>query len=670
MRTRGSGSQRFCGIESMERRLLLAAEGSLTSHASLSVTDPKTNHTAELSMVGPGTGTLSVGSNGYWRLLLSDTTRATTVRVNASDVVQIEQIADLQPLGVFNAPMVDWLAAAPNSTASTIDFTGGILHIMLHDSSAMDGRAHKLTIGLPDRPADTTVFSMHDMNDISIDTQMPISAFSAHSYAAHGNYHPAIQTASYFGTIAITSDVLGLATTGQAGSVSFSAAVPNLKGNKGIVSLSVGGNITHASFSTTAGSIGSVSVGGTMNDAQISTHDGAMLKATVGPMTNGSEIRADNGRLGSVLVHGNVDDSTIHATAIGSVGPVTVTGDVTNGSTIAAGNVGSLGLVVISGGLSNSTIRAYEGNIPSVVIGSSMTNGAQIVTNDGTIVKVTITNDLTSNSQIRVAGFGRVSSVSVGHNMDDAQVTTTYGDITQVRVGGNVDHTSAIQAGTGALTSLTIGGNLDNDSAVAAGNSAKGIGRVAIAGNAANGASIKATRAKIGTVVIGGGALGTAAGQHTDVEIAGDAGVASVTIAYDAAYTYISTAFGAIASVKIGGTMRQSQIGGSGAIRIGSVTVGALDASRISAGLSAATPTGQRSDFAAPGTISIIVVKGVGGPSGTQFMINSSAIGGWFIGKITFADHSTGSGIIEGHAGTVINAPVDALGQSLWKLIA
>lgn len=104
------------------------------------------------------------------------------------------------------------------------------------------------------------------------------------------------------------------------------------------------------------------------------------------------------------------------------------------------------------------------------------------------------------------------------------------------------------------------------------------------------------------------------------------------------------------------------------AIRIGSVTVGALDASRTAAGLSADTPTGQRIDFAAPGTIGTILVKGITGSS--QFMINNSAIGGWFIGKITFAAPSTGSGIIEGHTGTVINAPVDALGHSLWNLIA
>lgn len=666
MLMRGSRSKKPCTIETMESRFMLAdTAGTFDALHPQTFQDPKTGNTATFAMSGPGSGTVAVGANGFWTFTFDNTTRATIVTVGGQDV-QVEQITATKPMGALNAPKLDWVAASTTSRASTIDFLGGILKLQLDDLSVMDGVSHALTIGLPDRPTDATTIILDEANDLDVEAQMPIAQFTAGSYIAHGNYRPAVHTTGYFGAIAIAHDVTGVATTGNFARPSFHAELPNRNG-KGIASLSIGGNITNVKIYTDAGHVGPVTIAGTMDNSSVYTSYGSLAKATIGgSMNNKSDLHSTNGAFAGATVSGSMDTSKIYADGIASLGPVFVGGSVNNNSEIRAGSIGNLNTVTIAGALNRSSIFTSAGSINRVTVGQGMTNSANIHSTNGALKAVVITGDVSGTSSIYVGGVGALSAVTITGSLNDSSIYATAGDLARVTIGGSVANNAVVRTTSGNIGSLAIAQNLDSGSSVTVGRGLAGLKKMTVGGNVGPGVTISANDTKIGTLAIAGSVLGTGTGNPQRVSITADGGIASLSIGQNTNYLHVGSSAGPIKKVKIVGVMQNSDISSDTAITIGSVTVGQLDNSRISTGLATTTLTRQRTDFQAAGTIASVKVTGVNG----NFMTNNSIIASWFMGKVSFAAPSTGSGVIESHTGTVVNAPTNGSGQSLFSLIA
>ena len=88
-KTKKSGRRNWCGIESLEPRLLLSTVvGTFTSATPFTGTDPITGHSATFSMTGPGTGTISEAAVGTtpWDLVMTGTTSVSGVSTQSTSV--------------------------------------------------------------------------------------------------------------------------------------------------------------------------------------------------------------------------------------------------------------------------------------------------------------------------------------------------------------------------------------------------------------------------------------------------------------------------------------------------------------------------------------------------------------------------------------------------------
>ncbi len=550
-------------------------------NVSCTAVDPDSGNTGTFSLTGPGMGSLS-DPNTIWDMALPGSTRATKVAV--AGAVDLEAITAETSVGSISAPQTDFTAdtASPALEAdSFMNFAGGLLSLTMNNTSVAVTTDHTITVGSDDLATDALAMTFNNVNDLAVNSMMPISSFTAASVTTVvGN--PEIQTAAYIGSVTITGtgSITGIIGT-SAPEIYANAAAPAT--GLGIASVKIGGNMEYATIDAAGGGIGPVTVGGNID--------------------NQSDVETSAGNIGNVKVTGNVDNSSNVETTYGNIGTVTIGGNLDHQSNVEVNDAGNIGAVTIGGNLDNSA-EVYigeNGSIASVTVTGSVQDGAKVyIDNRGNIGAVKIKQNLGNDggtSEI-YDDYGNIKSVTVGVNMDEGEIYADYGDIGPVTVTGSLLDESYIETdGTaGNIASVTIGGSLGDDNGWSEIETDYGsIGTVKV-GTDLNEGEIYTDYGDIGAVTIGGSVLNggeietSDAGNIASVKIGdnfgdgngyayiesgshGSVGPVTVTGAMNDAYIY--TAYGDIASLTVGeGMTNGSYVETRDYGNIGSVKVG------------------------------------------------------------------------------------------------
>jgi hypothetical protein len=517
-------------------------------NVSLTATDPATGHTGVFSLTGPGMGSLS-DPRTIWDMNLTGTTRASKVSVTGA--VDLEQITAATMVGTVNAPQADFTAAGGAESSSLMTFTGGLLSLTMHDSSVVAATVHNVTVGNGDFKKDALAIKFNNVNDLAVNSWMPISSFTAASYMSHVG-GPWIYTSAYIGSVVITGNFTGIYSTSLP---RIHAEGANPAGGLGIASISVGGNMDSSGFYTHYGKIGPVHIGGFMD--------------------HGAVVYASYGSIGNARVDGYMDHGATIRSEYGGVGSVHVGGNVDNDSYIQVGNQGNMGAVWIGGNLDHSS-EVYiwdNGNIASVYVKGNVDNSSRLICdNHGNIGKVEIRGNLDHDAQIYIHYQGNIASVSVGGNLDNSAeiYISSGGDIGPVQIKGNLDHSAEIYTDYGDIASVKVGGKMDNSAFIKVGD-AGGIGSVSILGNLDNSAEVYVNYGAIGPVSIGGN-LDNGAKIHTEYGAIGNVSIGGNLD--NSAQVYASS--GNIGDVKIGRNLDHNAevYSDDGSVGVGKVSVG------------------------------------------------------------------------------------------------
>ena len=598
----------------------------------LTAVDPSTGQTGVFSIKGPGTGTLT-DPRGVWDMALANTTRASnvsaTVSGTGSAMLAFEQISATSLVGAVNAPQANFVSAG-TASLSTMTFSKGVLSVTMHDSSTLSATGHMVTVGAADRETDTLKLTFNNANDLRVNSAMPIASFNAASYAANVG-SPQIYTTAYIGNVVITGNF-----TGVAGSVvpMFYAQGSNPATGLGIAKIRVGGNMDSSEFYADYGDIGPVTIGGYMD--------------------HGAEVYAEYGAIGNVTVGGKMDHNAEIYSDYGGIGNVRVGGNVDHSSKIEVGDNGDIGNVRILGNLDNSSeiYISDNGDIASVFVQGNVDNGALIETDElGNIGSVHIGGNLDHSAEI-YADYGLTGPITITGNLDHgAEIYTDYGPIGSVRVGGNLDNNASIGADEGNVGDVRIGGNMDHSATIYSSDGSTGVGNVTVGGNLSNGAQVTATSG-IKSVRVALDSLGTSGAK---VLIHADGSIGAINIAGKSTYADI-VAGRSITSLTVGGLMQNGLVYCKEGGRIGTISVGQLDATTINTRGANGSLTNSRNDFPTQNSsIGKIVIRGVTTSGVTHFITGNSTIASWVIGNLTCADTAaTGeTGLIEYGSGTV-----------------
>jgi hypothetical protein len=685
--------------------------------------DPMTGATGVFSLTGPGMGSLFFNGpspTGYWDMSLTGTTRATKITIKG--VVDLEQIEAPTMVGSISAPQTDFVAAPGFENHSWMNFEGGILALTMHDVSPLAATGRAIYIDKGDLAKDALAMKFNNVSDLVVDSQMPISSFTAASYTANIGT-PQIRTSAYIGNVAIAGNFIGR----NGCHPEFYATGANPANGFGIANISVGGNMDASEFHADYGNIGPVKIGGYMDHgAEVYADYGSVGNVWVGgAMDNSSEIYSNCGGIGTVHVGGHLDNySEICVNNQGNIGAVWIGGNMDRSSYIYIGKYGNVASVTIKGNLDNSAeIDVSEsGNIGLVSIGGNMNHDAEVYTGYGNIAGVKIGGSLDNGAEVYISGAGNIGPVTIGGNLDNgAEVYSYMGNIASAKITGNLDNGAYIETSrAGNIGTVTIGGNMDRGSYVEANGAGSlgalkvggdmdhgafvyvdygNIGSVTVGRNLDNGAYVEAYYGKVGTAHIGknmdnGASVYSDQGAVGDVWVGGDFSNGAQVGSYGAslksmkvlgnslgasdkivcvkAYTTIGSisiggystyadfeAGGSIGSISVGGLMQNGLVRLYNGGNLGSMSVGQLDATVLKVGANAPL-TGSRNDFYTQSSwLGTLTITGVKAGGVTNYITGDSTIAAWQVGKIVCKGPSTGgSSAIEYHTGSVSNLPV------------
>ncbi len=347
-------------------------------------------------------------------------------------------------------------------------------------------------------------------------------------------------------------------------------------------------------------SYGSVTIGGNLDAAELSSGHGDVgpVKIT-GGMSNRAAIMSDSGDLVSVQVGGSVDGDSLIATSYGDIRSISITANLSDGSSIEVRNQGNIGAVTIGQNVNDSIIHCASGQIQNVRVKGDVENTGRIFDDNGDVANVTVEGNLAGGSAI-YSGCGNLGTMLIKGSLDHAEIYATQANrgITSVTINGSVGPGGRIET-NGYLKTLKVGGSVSGQ-------------------DSSHPFNISAGR-DIGTVTIGGG------------------------MSY-----CLLTSSASMKSISIKGAMANSTIDAPTGGSIGSISVAQLDASAIRVG-TACPATGHSSDFVTSssylGSLKISGIKDINHV--LQCMLNSSAIEVWEIGSIAFGGPSNGSGDLE-----------------------
>ena len=370
--------------------------------------------------------------------------------------------------------------------------------------------------------------------------------------------------------------------------------------------------------------------------------------AHAGSLTGTPSIHS-TGYIGGVVITGNFEgvsgtaipeiaaDSANSASGLG-IAHILVTGKMVSSEFHAGGGIsgGGIGSVIVGGGLSDHSLVTVEtGNIGSVWIGGNVQDDSGVtITGVGNIASVYIRGSL-----------GNSSSVEVG-----------LGSIGPVTIFGSLNNGAKIKADYGEVGSVFVGKNMDNSTV----NGAEGVGNVWVCGNFNNGAAIKSDAA-IKSVTVFGASLGT---SSNPTQIIAQTTIGAVSIGGKTTYANL-TSGNSIDSISVRGLMQHGLVSLSNGGRIGSISVGQLDATTIDTRGDSAPrpPVGNASDFPTTNSsIGSMVVRGIKTNGVWNYMTGDSDILAWQIGNLAFSGPSAGgSDLVEYHAGRLVNLPAEVI---------
>ena len=276
-------------------------------------------------------------------------------------------------------------------------------------------------------------------------------------------------------------------------------------------------------------------------------------------------VSSFNGAVGALVVKGDVVGSHffVNDAADGTIGSVTIGGDLRGGATTNSGQIfasGNIGPVKVGGhilggqGLSSGKIQSL-GKIASVTVGGSIVGDAgddsgQILSTLATGA-VKIGGDLRGGTGVRsglVESLSTLASITVGGSV----------------LGGKDNLAGAISA-TGGLGPVVVGGDLKGDSGASSG-------------------SIIAAAGKIASVTIGGSVIGGSDFETGEIKSGGDMGPVKIGGDLRAGTSGISGIIeapaGNIASVTIGGSVIGGAASSTGKIVANDGTIGAVKIGR------------------------------------------------------------------------------------------
>ena len=657
-----SGRPNWCGIESLEPRMLLSTVvGTFTANNPFTDADPITGHAAIFSMTGPGTGTLSEVTSGStpWDLVMTGTTSASAVKVTtvvagAAGAVDLESVNVGTPtaelaLGSFNAPNVNFYSANGSEALSVMNFTGGLSALTLNNSlPTSTPTMRRINIGANDNVAAAVSLTFGVADDVAVNSIMPVSSITAGSIKCDvAGATSGIVSESYIVNVAITGDVgvtgggiTQIVDTGASGigissirvGGSLEDATIGCSGTVGLGNVTIGGNLDNGSqvLAGVSGSIGAVSVGGNID--------------------NGSAILAHNGNIGSLTVKGNVQNTNVvgltavAVTGNGNIGPILIYGNVSGdanqnlqsvtptGTEIGINGAGNISSIYLKGSMQNGAqigiMGSGGGGIGPVTILGNLGNGStltsQVQDSNGNIGAVTITGNMNNGGIVAPGGSlaaivirGAVGMLDGGEIISDTGITSL--DVVTGSLGNGAATASIVQViDTGSIGTVTIGGNMDNALIeTSTGNigfvsSVAGGGTITVAGSVEDGSSIVTTQGWIAGLNVTG-SLGNGAATASLIEVKGTGNIGPVRVGGNMNNARIETSTGNIGTFSA--TANNGAVYVTGSMEDGSVIdVGVLGGVNVvSVGGNFGTSTGNVTGAAIEtqrGAINLVTVGG------------------------------------------------------------
>ncbi len=332
-----------------------------------------------------------------------------------------------------------------------------------------------------------------------------------------------IQATKISGAVLIKGDIVG------GGGVSSGSVISGTTtGNVTVKGSIIGGLGTASGRLSAVSGMGAVNVMGNLSGgAGIESGNIRINNGSIASLTIGGSVRGGEGILSGVII----------AAAGGSIGNVTITGDVAgNLLNSGMGNAsimsgGTLGNVTIGGSLIGG-LAAGSGKVESV-------GGMGLLKITGNVVGSGGNNSASISSQSKIAGLTVGGSIQGGAGDDSARIEAAS-DLGPVSVTGDVKggsgSNSAIIVSSEKMGAVTIGGSVIGGSGSSGGRikSSKEMGAVKVTGSVVGGggdgtASISSPK-KIAGVTIGGSIIGGGSGagsveslgEITTVSILGD----------------------------------------------------------------------------------------------------------------------------------------------------
>jgi hypothetical protein len=646
-----SNRPNWCGIESLEPRLLLSTViGTFTSTTPFTGTDPITGNGATFSMTGPGTGTISEATAGTtpWDLVMTGTTSASAVKV-ATAVAGVAGAVDLESvnvgtptaelaMGSFSAPNVNFYSANGSEGLSVMNFTGGLTTLTLNNSMPTSTTTmRQINIGANDSLTAAVALTFNDADDVAINSLMPVSSITAASIECDvTGATSGLVSESYIRTVTIAGNV-GVVGHGTTQIVDMGAS------GIGISTITVHGSLENATIGCSGtGGLGSVTIGGNVDNGSqvlggISGDIGAV--SVGGNIDNGSQILARDGDIASLTVKGSVQNTNVvglTAVAImgnGNIGPILVYGNVSGdvnqnlqsitptGTEIGIGGAGNIASIYIKGNMQNGAqigiMGSGGGTIGTLTVLGNLGNGSaitsQVQNSNGNIGAVNVTGNMDNGGVIALGGYlttivirGTLGMMDGGKIISDRGITSL--NIVTGSLGNGAAAASVVQViDTGSIGLLTIGANINNAQIEASAgnigfsNTAGTVGVIRIGGSVEDGSSITTTQGSIATLYIPKGSLGSAAGAPTIIKINGIGNIGPVTIGQNMDNAQLDTTTGNIGTIS--STLNNGLVTIAGSMLDGSIISTGVEGSitRVTIGGNFGTSTG-----ATPGgTISV-----------------------------------------------------------------
>jgi len=275
---------------------------------------------------------------------------------------------------------------------------------------------------------------------------------------------------SVTGAVTAASTVGGVI-TGSSASVTGGVTAASVAG--GVItgsSASVTGAVSGASASVSGTVTAASTVGGVITGSSASVTGAVTAASTVGGVITGSSASVTGAVTGASLVGTITTASQPNITSVGTLGSLSVTGNITGSYIIGNGSQ----LTGLPAGYTNANLATLGSNnvsttgtvTASSVVGGVITGSSASVT--GAVTGASLVGTITTASQTNITAIGTLSSLSVSGNITSGNISATNHTGTNVSVTGTVTAASTVggvitgssASVTGAVTGASLAGTI------------------------------------------------------------------------------------------------------------------------------------------------------------------------------------------------------------------